>query len=353
MPVDGRELIAAWKLPAAAYDTETVKIARCIIGTHRIEMLQSLPIRDFSMPETAGGYGPGKYRISPGPGPYSDKSVTMEISEEYARREGWASAPPQPPPPSAVETMAARTFQQAQSGPVDPLSLTAMVEVAVQRALNQHQTPTADPFALLLKGFELANMFQTKSMEAAKTMLGVAAPAEAHATTFADVLLELGPKILEVIQSVAPAVIASANQQPAAVPAAPIQQLQVKKSGDQTMPAPAPREPVALPKMTEQEIKDTAPIIAILKPYAGILAQQLSRRPPEELADQLGGMIGADLWDSVLAFSDTVQKYGLSMMGHIGPGLSTPAAGIVVHTLAREILTYRETDWGSDTEVQE
>jgi hypothetical protein len=234
--------------------------------------------------------------------------------------------------------MAARTYQQAQHGAVDPVNLAAMIEVAVARATQQNQ-PAPDPMANVLKGFELANMFQTKSMEAAKSMLGVTTPAETAPTTFADVLIQLGPQILDVLKTVAPMVAGAIAANTA--PAAPVNvtRLQPRQSEQRPMSREqAPQQTaVQLPTLTPQETQETAPIIAVMKPYAAMLADALTKNPPEALAQQLGGMIGPDLWESVLALDAAVQAHGLETLAHIGPHLATPAAGIVVHLLAQDI----------------
>ena len=100
---------------------------------------------------------------------------------------------------------------------------------------------------------------------------------------------------------------------------------------------PPQQVPVNLPTLTEVEAQATAPIIAVMKPYGAMLADQLTTRPPEDLAAQLAGMLGPDLWDSVLALSTAVQHHGLAMFAYINPRLCTPAAGITLHTLAQDI----------------
>jgi len=347
-PTDGRELMAAWELPQSAWDTESVKVGRCVIGTNRVTLLHSEPIRDFSMARCAGEYGPGKYRISPGPGPYSSKQVTLEIDEVYARREGWGQAPTAPVLPSSHELMAAQTFQKAQAGPVDRLELMAMIETAIQR--SQPPAPALDPITLMMKGFELSNTFQAKSLDLAKSMLGVNTPAEAAPRTMADVLVEMGPSILETIQKIVPAIagaVASSNaraaapQPPPPPPHRPAPALATNGAEPMSREL-APVVHTEPPPLTQEEIAAISPIVAVMKPYAGILAQQLTTAPPEELAQQLSGLLGPELDASILALDDACLKHSPAVLLHIGPGLATAAAALVVNELARIIKMQNE-----------
>ena len=339
--------MACWELPQEAWHTESVKVARCVLGTNRVSLLHSEPLREFSMARCAGEYGPGRYRISPGPGPYSAKQVTLEIDEVYARREGWGQAPPAPPPvmPSSHDLMAAATFQKAQAGPVDRLELMAMIETAIQR--SQPPAPTLDPITLMMRGFELSNTFQAKSLDLAKSMLGVNAPAEAAPRTMADVLVEMGPSILETIQKIVPAIagaVASTNARAAATqpPPPPPPPHRPAPALATTGAEPMSRElaPVTHtepPALSPEEVAAISPIVAVMKPYAGILAQQLTTAPPEELAQQLSGLLGPELDDSILALDAACLKHSPAVLLHIGQGLGTPGAAIVVHELARII----------------
>lgn len=340
LPTEGRELLAAWELPASAWDSESVKVARCIIGTSRVEVLDSMPMRDWTLNRTAREYGPGKYRMSPGPGPYSAKSCTVEVSEEFARREGWASAPPVHQS-SASEAMAVRTYQKAQEGPVDRLELAQMIEAAIMRA--QPPRPAADPLEMLMKGVEFANTMNQRAVDMMKGTIG-GNMIEKAPTTIGDAIIELAPTILDAIKTLAPAILSAVNR-PAilAPPAVPTP----THGAPLSEPLSPSREPVTLPILTAAEVEAASPIVAVMKPYAGMLAAQLKAHPPEDLAGQLAGMIGPDLYESTLALCDITRKYGLSTLAHIGPGLSTPAAGIVIETLAQHI---RETMAENDSE---
>lgn len=91
------------------------------------------------------------------------------------------------------------------------------------------------------------------------------------------------------------------------------------------------------PALSPEEIAAISPIVAVMKPYAGILAQQLTTAPPEELAQQLSGLLGPELDDSILALDAACLKHSPAVLLHIGPGLGTAGAALVVHELARII----------------
>lgn len=342
--------MAAWELPPTAWDTESVKVARCIIGTNRVELLDTVPLRDFQMNEHAGVYGPGKYRLSPGPGPYSAKSTTLEISEEYARRAGFGVAPPAPRMPSASEAMAAKTFQEAEQRGIGRVELMQMIETAVQKL--QPPPQPVDPLALVMKGFELSNTFQSKSLELAKGMLGVQTePAKAQGSGWPDVLLELAPALLDTLKTIVPAIVAQPRQPvPGQVQQVPTPQHQVAPPPARpTLPPPGePMTPAPLPALSADEQQAIAPLVGILQPYGELLAAQVKTAPPEALAGSLAGMLGADLDPAIMALAAAVEKYGPTVLNAIDPKgrLATQEAAATVAALARIV-----SEGGEDSQL--
>ena len=100
------------------------------------------------------------------------------------------------------------------------------------------------------------------------------------------------------------------------------------------MPQQVAAPATAAPQLTPEEIKEISPIVAIMRPYAGILAHQTKSAPPEELAAQLSGMIGPDLEESVVALARATRKHGPAVLAHIGHDLATPEAAAVVYHLS-------------------
>lgn len=329
MPTTAEELMAAWELPPEAWERTTVKTTRFIRGTQQMELLSSCPLPEWSLDDMARTYGPGTYRIQAGPGPYRTKNTTVTVSREYADAAGFAAAPQYIPAPSPIEQQAARTFQQATQAGVDPVSLAAMIQTAVDNAL-QRVNPRKDEGSsldLILKGFELANNLTTRSMETAKNMLGMGAgAAEPTPTSWAEVALQLGPTLLGTLQTA----IMQSRQTPPPAPA------------PAAAPAPAPQRPTLPPPAEGAHAMpghpafppapaEAAPILNIMRNYGPVLRGHLeSETHPNELAAQLSGLIGPDLDPAILAAADHAKEHGPEFLGNAAPYLATPKAAAVL-----------------------
>lgn len=316
LPVDGQELMAAWELPPEAWERTSVKTTRFRPGSQQMELLASQTIADWNLEDLARSYGPGTYRVQAGPGPYRTKNTTITVSREFADQAGFAAAPQNITQPSPHELMAARTFQQATTGAVDPLQMAAMIQTAVDKALERVQPKGDSSLDLILKGFELANSLTTRSMETAKNMLGVSPTLEPSARTWADVALELGPSLLGTLQQ-AISSNRTAPQAPAppphANPAAPtLSTHQEPQPMKQNLP---PIHPAAVP------------LLKIMGNYAPMLINHLSSpASPEDLASQLAGLLGADLDPAVIAAAEQVKVEGPAVLAHAHPQLATDKA---------------------------
>ena len=97
-----------------------------------------------------------------------------------------------------------------------------------------------------------------------------------------------------------------------------------------------------LPTLTEEEAKAISPIVAVMKPYAGMLAAKMASGEPGAMAQELYGLIGPDLEDSVVALNEAGKRHGTGVFGYIGAGLVNQRASVVLNTLAGMILAGRE-----------
>lgn len=337
MPDNGRELMMTWEVPAEDWETLTIKTQRFKPGTQQLELLFSCLPRDWYLETVAERYGPGSYRIAAGPGPYRTKNTTVTISREYAADSGYQPAPQMPPPVDPQQMMAARTAQQAMSGPVDPIALAQMIQTAVDTALAKVQPKTeTSALEMIMKGFEMANTMTTRSMEAARGMMGITAPAEMTPKGWAEVALELGPSLLATLQT------AMAAPRPAGPPPAARGTLathQPPPTGAPTMPPEPP--PQAFPEPPAE----TVALLRIMQQYAPMLRARLeSPQTPEDLAGQLAGLLGADLDPSVLATADHVAIHGPGILGNASPALVTDKAAAVLAAWAQILRAEGEPD---------
>ena len=330
----------AWDIPSEDWDKLTIKTGQFRPGTQELQLLSSCLPSEWFLENVAAKYGPGSYRIQAGPGPYRTKNTTIHVSPAYARDAGYQTAPPMAPPsPDPNQLMAARTAQQALTGPVEPLALAQMIQAAVDTALVRTQ-PAAqpmNPMEMFFKGMEMANSSMLKSMETAKAMFGVGGAEAIKERDWTDVALELGPSILSTLQQ---AMKSAPNPAPSTPP--PPQAKQTPPPNVATLQtAPPQGAPVAFPEPPQ----DAIPILQTLRNHAGIL-QSWHDNPSateDDLANQLYGLIGVDLEPSVLATADHVAEFGPAILGHISPGFTTTRAAAILASWARLIRSNEET----------
>lgn len=341
LPVDGRELMLAWEIPAEDFERMTVKTSRLKPASQELELLESTPLADWFLENVARKYGKGSYRIQAGPGPYRTKNTTIHVSQEYARDARFQAMPPMPPPPDPNQMMAARTAQQALAGPVEPLALAQMIQAAVDTALAKVQPATqqANPIDLLLKGMELANSSMLKNMETVKTMMGVQEPGAEKNRGWMDVAVELGPSILQTLQ------MAMKTAAPAAQPAQPHRPALADHAAPP--PQPQPAQPIGEPMAFPPPPQDAIPILNVMKGQAFILKRYLEGpTPAAELAAQLDGLVGPDLEPSILAAADHVAEHGPAILGHADPSFASQKAAETLVAWARIIRSNEETMGG-------
>ena len=329
-PTDGRELILNWGLDADAYNTESVKVARYVQGTQQTSLLASMPLGAFRLSAIIQRFGPGRYLIKPGPGPNSTKACTMNISEEYARAEGWREIPPMPPQqPGATDAFLQDRMMAATRGAISPIDVATMVELAVQKAIQatQQQRPAENPMDGMMKGFELAFTMMTKAKEFVNPG---AAPVEAEPKTFVDVAMQYAPDILGVIKQGLGLMAANTQAQPAPqMNVQPAQPAPPKEVGPMAQEKP-------LPPITQQEAEAIKPVVSILHGFKNQLAGVVNddKATPQELAAQLMGVLGADLDPSMIALSDVLKRTGPDLLQVISPDVAHEKGAAIIHECA-------------------
>lgn len=350
-PTDGRELMAAWELPPEAFTTESVKTFRPKPGTRIEEIVNSCPIPEWNLDDLAARFGPGTYRVAPGPGPYRTKTATIHVSDEYARACGWGAPPPQTP--KAQELVAARTLQQAAAGPTNPLDLMAMIETIMDRreaALLAKLTPQAQQspgpdamMAMMMKGFELSTQMIRGSMETAKSLTAPAEPREP--ATLADVLLQMGPQILATFQQ---AMKTSPAPQAAPPPHRPAPPPTAGTLPPATQAPAAPIEPEhpmgsitdetrhAVASLTQEEEQSIAQAIGLFAPHAPQVVALMDSFPVGMVVDQIAGYLGPDTVDSVQALA-RVAASKPAILGVIHPKLHSDRGMELLRKLSEKL----------------
>lgn len=338
MPTTGQELLKAWDIPGDAWNSESVKVSRCIPGTREIELLETLPFPEYDLEAIAGTYGPGRYLLNPGPGPYSRKNCTINVSQEFAARAGWQTVPA---PLRAQEILSQRTFNDATQRGIDPAMLQLMIDAAVAKAAPPPPPASSmDSLALVLKGFELAGQLQNKALDQIKQFAGAATEPSREPATIGDALLTMGPQLLDTLKTF---MITTAKP---AAPAAPMTPRQPAAQPVQTLANPQtepPKEPemqntIEIPKMEPEEIDGVQAFLGVLQQFAGKLIPYL-KSPIDHgtLASQLYGMLGPDLEESCLSTSEALNKYGKNILAAAHPDLADDKAAATIHAIAAMI----------------
>lgn len=288
-------------------------------------MLDSSPLASWSLDMIAQRFGPGTYRLVCGNGPSARKNSTVQVTPEFAESAGWAAPPPQVEAMNPLQLQARETFQRALQGPVNPIELAAMVQTAVESALEKRK-PKDSGLDALMRGFELANTLQTRALEQAKTVLGIAPnAAEPAEMGWPQVVMQVAPALIEGIKALA---LAPRPQEQKATPAT------VERP---TLPPPQAEATV---QQTDFPIppEETRPIIGLMHQYAGMLRGPLeSPATPADLAGQLAGLVGPDLDPSVIATAAFVQANGPGILGNVAPFFATDKAAQVVMEWAKII----------------
>jgi hypothetical protein len=81
-------------------------------------------------------------------------------------------------------------------------------------------------------------------------------------------------------------------------------------------------KPVSVP-LSEDEIKQFLPMVAMLKPHAGLIVKLVSMKAPEQAAAELATFIPDPLRSMMIRYADLVKQRGKDALGLIDPGLVT------------------------------
>lgn len=350
-PTDGRELVLLWEMPETALHSERVKIARYLPGTQQTQLVGDCPIVDFDLGQVTRDFGPGRYLLKPGPGQYSARTCTLNLSEEYARANGWRSVPMLPKQePTATDAYLADRMTRATREALPAVDVATMIELAVQKALAaQPRAQTPDPTTSVMSGFELAMTMMDKARNFVNP---AAAVVEKEPASLGDALMAHGPQLLGILQQ-GLSMLAAPKAAPAVQPAP------ARPQPMQTAPqpsAPVPTLPAGPHTRTEEEAmhevealhldQETAnavgPILGVLNEFAPKLIHFLGMPiPASALGAQLAGMIGPDLEESALALAEVVALKGPGILGIRYPEMATPKAAEVVAACAAALRAER------------
>ena len=222
-----------------------------------------------------------------------------------------------------------------------------IVELAVQKALQNQTQKAPDPTASVMSGFELAMTM----MDKARNFVNPAAAVEREPASLGDALMAHGDKLLGILQSglvllaqpkvegAKPATVHQVTQDPQQVKALtvnPANHPKMEREREESL------EIVEELNLNHETAEVLQPILGVLNEFAPKLIGFLeSPVPAEMLASQLAGMIGPDLEDSAIALSEVVKEKGVAILGIRFPRLATEKAGKVVQLMAEKLIAER------------
>jgi hypothetical protein len=330
MATEGRDLMAAWDLPPAAWTGAQMKICRKKYGSQQLDLVNTSTLEDYSLEGTAREYGAGEYvLIFPGDPlkSWGAHSISVPVSADYARTVGFNNLPasmaaPAPQMPRISEARAFTETAAAMAAPgsaFTPQAMMQLVEAVADRVAQRIQPAPAvvapvnpmEQFGTMFQFFQMMQTQQASAIKSAFEMAGMKAPGneEPTPTNWAEVAMAVGPPLLESVKTIfqRPEPI---HPQPAAAPmqAAPIQE-----------PAPMIQVP-----LSQAEAAPMARAIAMLRPFVGMIVTGLERlEDGAELAPDLAAYIPGPLAPQLVTLAGFAAARGKNVLAIISPSLAT------------------------------
>ena len=336
-PMTPDELAEQWSVGASDAETITVKVLRQRIGTSEMDLMDSVPLVEYSGEKVAGDFGPGIYYLRPAAGPYSRNSAKLPISESLARACGYGRIPQ-----TAADYQAERVIVRATEGKTDPIDLLAAIERILDRreAEKAAKNPgivgvsgAADPLNAMKSQFEQIQSMMTfmssleeRAIKTVEMRMGRQDITVGAEDTNASLLEKLLPKALDIFgnmmanRNTAPAQVYANQVPPGRAPggAAPALSTQVS--------APEPTQPTeeapVMPEMTQIEQGAVARAARMLRPFAGMLVE-LAQSPAtdEQIVAELEPWIPGPMVPDLQIVAGIVQKHGPSVLGAVHAGM--------------------------------
>lgn len=328
-PTTAEDLVEQWQIPSDDAYTVRVAVMKQEPGDPSPQLMSSVPVLDYDMGAIAGKFGPGLYFIKGQPHKWAVHSARFEVSEAYARANGFGRVPAR-----AVDLVAARTLQEATKGPSDPAALLAALETMVDRKIAETRPVAVETSSVQMVPLErqAESMFQVMNiMDKMENRMMAIAERRAGLRPETDPVPS-GSSTMELVRALAP-YLGPLVHRMFAGPVAPQQaaphQVAHQIAHHQAAPVEPPKQneaAMSLPELTPDEQAKIAPTVRALKPYASMLAtipQDMSK-PDAELADGLGSYIPPALYPAIMDLAAVVRLKGPGVLGYIDPALVHP-----------------------------
>jgi hypothetical protein len=331
-PTSPQEIVAAWKIAPHDVESHGVLVFRQTQGSDERQLIDRVPITEYSMDNIANQYGPGSYFLKATAGIYEGRAARFVISPEYAAMRGYGKMSD---PIRAADVMAARTLQKtAEIGGIDPTELVNALERAVESGLDRRfgqgrpqQGYTPHPpaafdqmetqFAQVERMYSFMERMETRAMDSVSRRMGIEPKDEVNPNSWAGILQTLLPAGIELASRL---MASKANPIPTQ---APVTQAQVAPTQENAV-KPSQEVPTIVAKMTEQEKKDIIPSLGMLRPFLGALHKMtVPGRSEADIAIELDGYIPDAMAASMMALSNLTDKHGVEALGLLGKPFQT------------------------------
>lgn len=338
-PTCGRDLMAIWDLPPAAWEGCSVKINRKIVGTHKQSLVSEVAVCDFNIGSIAGQFGPGTYQVVLLPvigQSWKMRNAMVTISPEFAAKNGYANFQTEPAPQRVSEVNALLTAANAmkQGQAMNPMDLAQLVETVSERTAST----LANQLAPILKQLTPMQNQQSQGMGIDSMMTFLARMDEMQDRRMDRYLRVAGMKPInqedepeepwykEVVREAVPilgdlvSMLAgrSGNQEPGQVEPEHVQQPQ------QVAPQAAkPPEPKIQVPLTEEEMRKFSTSAGMLRRYVPEIIEALRvgknvKKTGEELSKYVPSIFSGDL----KALAKLTQERGPNVLAIISPHLA-------------------------------
>ena len=319
MPTCGNDLIGLWELPEVAVTQAKLKVARSIPMSQKMELLSECTVQEFSLESVARRFGAGEYQIILNPGPmgaWGAKRATINVSPKYADESGFSVYQAPAPPPIAPRFAELRSIQETsqamQNGQaMTPQVMVQLMETMIERmAERMKPAPAPDPMAgmgTMMQMMTFMSTIQNGAMETALKLAGmknpVAEPDEEEG--WPSLLREALPMVSDLGKAFISRIPAPAQAQ---------SEPKIVNQEEQQVSVP----------LSDDEIKQFLPMVAMLKPHAGLIVKLVSIKAPEQAAVELAAFIPEPMRPAMILFAEMAEQRGAEVLNLIDPGLNNP-----------------------------